>query len=88
MVRPAANSRGWWDLSAARRLGYEPEDDAEVFAHRFGDEPVPRPLRRSGMEPPPAPERVGGSFTSLPLGGPASSFLPLGSLGNVSGGQL
>ena len=26
------NSRGWWDLDAGRRLGYEPRDDAEVFA--------------------------------------------------------
>lgn len=26
------NTRGWWDLEAARRLGYEPQDDAEVYA--------------------------------------------------------
>jgi uronate dehydrogenase len=26
------NTRGWWDLDPGRRLGYEPEDDAEVFA--------------------------------------------------------
>jgi uronate dehydrogenase len=26
------NTRGWWDLSAARRLGYEPHDDAEDWA--------------------------------------------------------
>lgn len=26
------NTRGWWDLDSARRLGYEPQDDAEVFA--------------------------------------------------------
>lgn len=26
------NSRGWWDLDAGRRLGYEPRDDAEAFA--------------------------------------------------------
>jgi nucleoside-diphosphate-sugar epimerase len=26
------NTRGWWDLEPARRLGYEPQDDAEVFA--------------------------------------------------------
>ena len=25
------NTRGWWDLEAGRRLGYEPEDDAETF---------------------------------------------------------
>jgi uronate dehydrogenase len=26
------NRRGWWDLSTARALGYEPLDDAEVWA--------------------------------------------------------
>ena len=28
----SANTRGWWDLEPGRRLGYEPEDDAEAFA--------------------------------------------------------
>ena len=28
----SANTRGWWDLSPARRLGYEPFDDAERWA--------------------------------------------------------
>ncbi len=28
----SANTRRWWDLTAARALGYEPEDDAEVYA--------------------------------------------------------
>jgi uronate dehydrogenase len=28
----SANTRNWWDLTAARALGYEPADDAEVFA--------------------------------------------------------
>src|SRR3954470_2053625 len=28
----SANPRNWWDLSAARALGYEPADDAEVYA--------------------------------------------------------
>lgn len=28
----SANTRGWWDLSEARALGYEPLDDAERFA--------------------------------------------------------
>jgi uronate dehydrogenase len=27
----SANTRGWWDQSSARRLGYEPQDDAERF---------------------------------------------------------
>lgn len=26
------NTRGWWDLEAGRRLGYEPQDDAEAHA--------------------------------------------------------
>ena len=26
------NTRGWWDLEPSRRLGYEPQDDAEVYA--------------------------------------------------------
>lgn len=32
MYGASRNTRGWWDLDAARRLGYEPEDDAEVYA--------------------------------------------------------
>jgi uronate dehydrogenase len=28
----SANTRNWWDLTAARALGYEPTDDAEVHA--------------------------------------------------------
>jgi uronate dehydrogenase len=28
----SANTRGWWDLRPARRLGYQPRDDAEVYA--------------------------------------------------------
>jgi uronate dehydrogenase len=27
----SANTRRWWDLEPARRLGYEPVDDAEVY---------------------------------------------------------
>ena len=33
----SANSRGWWDLGPARRLGYEPRDDAEAFAAELGE---------------------------------------------------
>ncbi len=29
----SANTRGWWDLEAGRALGYEPVDDAEIFAN-------------------------------------------------------
>ena len=28
----SANTRNWWDLTAARELGYEPADDAEGYA--------------------------------------------------------
>jgi uronate dehydrogenase len=28
----SANTRGWWDLTPGRTLGYEPRDDAEEFA--------------------------------------------------------
>ena len=32
----SANTRGWWDLGPARRLGYEPQDDSEAFARELG----------------------------------------------------
>ena len=35
----SANTRAWWDLEPGRRLGYEPQDDAEEFADRV--EPGP-----------------------------------------------
>jgi uronate dehydrogenase len=28
----SANTRAWWDLEPARRLGYEPQDDSEAYA--------------------------------------------------------
>lgn len=31
----SANTRAWWDLEPGRRLGYEPQDDAEAFADRI-----------------------------------------------------
>jgi uronate dehydrogenase len=71
----SANTRGWWDLSTARALGYKPQDDAEAFADVIPPEGSGR-RPRTGVEPPPAPERVGGPFTSIPLGGFARSFLP------------
>lgn len=36
----SANRRGWWDLESGRRLGYDPQDDAEVFATSVRDEPI------------------------------------------------
>jgi uronate dehydrogenase len=34
------NTRGWWDLESGRRLGYEPQDDAEAFAAAVADRPL------------------------------------------------
>ena len=45
----SANRRGWWDLEPGRRLGYEPQDDAEVFA--------------ADVEPGPPDAFQGGTFT-------------------------
>lgn len=35
----SANTRGWWDLAPGRALGYEPQDDAEVFAGEIEADP-------------------------------------------------
>jgi uronate dehydrogenase len=53
----SANTRNWWDLSAARALGYEPQDDAEVYAEALVEahgEPDPTE---------PVHARVGGEYT-------------------------
>jgi uronate dehydrogenase len=53
----SANTRNWWDLSAARALGYEPADDAEVYAEALIEvhgEPDPGD---------PVHSRVGGQYT-------------------------
>jgi uronate dehydrogenase len=52
------NTRNWWDLTSARALGYEPQDNAEVYAEA---------LIEAHGEPDPADPvhaRVGGEFTS------------------------
>ena len=52
------NTRRWWDLSAARALGYEPVDDAEVYAAA---------LLEAHGEPDPADPvhtRVGGEYAT------------------------
>jgi uronate dehydrogenase len=38
----SANRRRWWDLEPGRRLGYRPEDDAEVYAAEVERNPVGR----------------------------------------------
>ncbi len=53
----SANTRNWWDLTSARALGYDPRDDAEVYAEA---------LTEAHGEPDPADPvhgRVGGEFT-------------------------
>jgi uronate dehydrogenase len=51
------NTRRWWDLTAARALGYEPADDAEVYAEalieQFGEPDLTDPVHA----------RVGGEYT-------------------------
>jgi uronate dehydrogenase len=53
----SANTRNWWDLSAARALGYEPQDDAEVYAEALieahGEPDLADPVHA----------RVGGEYT-------------------------
>ena len=51
------NTRGWWDLTAARALGYTPVDDAERYAEAL--------LAVHGEPDPadPVHARVGGEYT-------------------------
>lgn len=55
----SANTRAWWDLTAARALGYEPQDDAEVYAaalvEAHGEPDLADPVHG----------RVGGEYTLL-----------------------
>jgi uronate dehydrogenase len=52
------NTRRWWDLTAARALGYEPADDAEVYAEAlieaYGEPDLTDPVHG----------RVGGEYTT------------------------
>ena len=51
------NTRRWWDLTAARALGYEPADDAEVYAaalvEAYGEPALTDPVHAT----------VGGEYT-------------------------
>jgi uronate dehydrogenase len=53
----SANTRNWWDLTAARALGYDPQDDAEVYAEALvevhGEPDLSHPVHA----------RVGGEYT-------------------------
>jgi uronate dehydrogenase len=53
----SANTRNWWDLSAARALGYDPQDDAEVYAEALIE------AHGEGDPADPVFARVGGQFT-------------------------
>ncbi len=59
----SANTRLWWDLGSARALGYEPEDDSEIFAERL--------LAEQGELDPadPAHACLGGNFVTNPRSG-------------------
>ncbi|WP_314172893.1 NAD-dependent epimerase/dehydratase family protein [Streptomyces winkii] len=56
----SANTRLWWDLSAARALGYEPRDDSEEYAAEL--------IAEQGELDPTDPEhsRIGGHFCTRP----------------------
>jgi uronate dehydrogenase len=58
----SANTRRWFDLEPARKLGYEPQDDAEVFADEL--------IAKFGSPAPDSPDETtpGGNWTRLPLG--------------------
>lgn len=53
----SANTRNWWDLSAARALGYDPQDDAEVYAEALIE------AHGEGDPADPVFSRVGGQYT-------------------------
>jgi len=57
----SANTRAWWDLEPGRRLGYEPQDDAEEFARQV--EPRGEDEREAAY--------VGGPFALEPFYRPA-----------------
>ncbi|WP_431963627.1 NAD-dependent epimerase/dehydratase family protein [Actinacidiphila sp. bgisy160] len=56
----SANTRLWWDLSSARALGYEPQDDSEPFAGKL--------IAEQGELDPANPDHahLGGHFTTHP----------------------
>ncbi|WP_327346606.1 NAD(P)-dependent oxidoreductase [Streptomyces europaeiscabiei] len=56
----SANTRLWWDLSTARALGYEPQDDSEPYAEKLIAE-------QGGLDPENvAHANLGGHFVSDP----------------------
>ncbi|WP_262702680.1 MULTISPECIES: NAD-dependent epimerase/dehydratase family protein [Streptomyces] len=56
----SANTRLWWDLSSARALGYEPQDDSEPYAAKLIAE-------QGELEPGnPDHDHLGGAFCTNP----------------------
>ncbi|WP_299536497.1 NAD(P)-dependent oxidoreductase [uncultured Streptomyces sp.] len=57
----SANTRLWWDLTSARSLGYEPEDDSEPYAEKLVAEQGP-------LDPDANPDQahLGGHFVTDP----------------------
>lgn len=56
----SANTRLWWDLTSARALGYEPQDDSEQYAEKL--------VADQGELDPDRPDHayLGGSFATDP----------------------
>lgn len=56
----SANTRLWWDLSTARALGYEPQDDSEQYAEKL--------IAEQGELDPENPDHdyLGGHFVTKP----------------------
>ncbi|TPQ19899.1 NAD-dependent epimerase/dehydratase family protein [Streptomyces sporangiiformans] len=56
----SANTRVWWDLSTARALGYEPQDDSEPYAEKL--------VAEQGELDPENPDHacLGGHFVTKP----------------------
>ncbi|MFD5781399.1 NAD-dependent epimerase/dehydratase family protein [Streptomyces sp. NPDC058220] len=56
----SANTRLWWDLTTARALGYEPQDDSEQYAEKL--------IAEQGELDPDNPDHahLGGHFTTNP----------------------
>ncbi|MFI1201449.1 NAD-dependent epimerase/dehydratase family protein [Streptomyces sp. NPDC020883] len=56
----SANTRLWWDLSTARALGYDPQDDSEPYAAQL--------LAAQGQPDPDDPDHahLGGTFCTNP----------------------
>lgn len=60
----SANTRAWWDLAPGRALGYEPRDDAEVFAPEVEAAPATEEDREEAAH-------VGGPYATTRLHRPA-----------------